>query len=222
MKKILAGCLIVLVIALVGFGVAGYYAFRAMKPVIDNASTYMDKAREVTRLGEGVKLKTPFEPPKNGELTQTQVERFLAVQSRVRSDLDSRWGEVENKAAEIRSKADNKSQDWSLSEFTAVFSDIANIYLDGRKSQITALNTQRFSEAEYEWVRRRVYEAAGVQLAGNIDLSKIEDLARDNAGKGGVNLPEMDLPKVPGKNVALVQPHIAKIKEWIPMAVLGL
>lgn len=222
MKKILAGCLIVLVIALVGFGVAGFYAYRAMKPVIDNASTYMDKAREVARLGEGIKLKTPFEPPANGELTQTQVERFLAVQSRVRSDLDSRWGEVEKKSAEIRSKADSKRTDWTLSEFTTVFSDIANIYLDGRKSQITALNTQRFSEAEYEWVRRRVYEAAGVQLAGNLDLSKIEDLARDNAGKSGVELPAMDLPKVPEKNIALVKPHTEKIKSWIPMAVLGL
>src|SRR5690349_2462572 len=75
MKKVLAGCLIVLVIASIGFAAAGYYAYRAMKPVIDNASSYMDKAREVSRLGEDINNKTPFEPPANGELTQTQVER---------------------------------------------------------------------------------------------------------------------------------------------------
>ena len=222
MKKILAGCLIVIVIAMIGFGVAAFYAYRAMKPMIDNASNYMDKAREVTRLGEGIKLKTAYEPPKNGELTQTQVERFLAVQSRVRTDLDSKWEEVEKKSAEIRSKAERNSNDWTFSELTTVFSEIANIYLDGRKSQITALNTQRFSESEYEWVRLRVYEAAGVQLTGNLDLSKIEDLARDSATKNGINLPAVDLPKVPEKNIALVKPHVAKIKEWIPMAVLGL
>jgi hypothetical protein len=220
-KKVFAGCLIVVAIALVGFGVAGYYAFRAMKPVIDNASNYMDKAREVTRLGEGIKNTTAFTPPKNGELTLTHVERFLAVQSRVRADLNTNWDEVETKSAEIRRRAE-RNTDWSLSELTNVFSDIANIYLDGRKSQITALNTQRFSEPEYEWVRRRVYEAAGVQLAGNLDLSKIESLARDNASQGGIELPAMDLPKVPEKNISLVKPHIAKIKEWIPMAVLGL
>ncbi len=78
MKKILAGCLIVIVIALVGFGVAGFYAYRAMKPVIDDAANYMDKAREVTRLGDEITNKTPYEPPKNGELTATQVERFVA------------------------------------------------------------------------------------------------------------------------------------------------
>ena len=222
MKKVLAGCLIVLVIALIGFGVAGYYAYRAMRPMVENGFTYLDKAREITRLGDDIKNRNTFEPPPTGELTEAQVERFLAVQSRVRTDLNDKWGEVEKRASEIRAKADSRSTDWTLGEFTTMFSDIAGIYLDGRKSQIVALNTQRFSEAEYEWVRRRVYEAAGVQLAGNMDLSKIEALARDQASQNGVNLPAMDLPKVPEKNVGLVKPHVAKIKEWVPMAVLGL
>ena len=218
MKKILAGCLIVLVIAMIGFGVAGFYAYRAMKPVIDNASNYMEKAREVTRLGENITVKTPFEPPKNGELTQAQVERFIAVQTRVRSELGDKWTQVEQKSKELRAKADRKSQDWTLAEFTSVFSDIANIWVDARKSQVNALNIQKFSEAEYEWVRRRVYVAAGVELAGSIDLSRIESLA----GQNGVRIPDVDLPKVPERNIALVKPHVAKIKEWIPMAALGL
>lgn len=222
MKKVLAGCLIVLVIALIGFGVAGYHAYRAMRPVIDNATTYMDKAREVTRLGEEIKDKSTFTPPESGELTEAQIERFIAVQSRVRADLNDKWDQVEQKSADIRAKTERSATDWTLSEFTAVFSDIANIYLDGRKSQIVALNTQQFSESEYEWVRRRVYEAAGVQLAGNMDLAKIEALARDQASQNGVNLPAMDLPKVPEKNIALVKPHVAKIKEWAPLAALGL
>ena len=32
----------------------------------------------------------------------------------------------------------------------------------------------------------------------------------------------MDLPEVPKKNLDLVKPHTAKLKEWLPMAVLGL
>ena len=99
-----------------------------------------------------------------------------------------------------------------------MFSDIAGIWVDARKAQVKALNVHKFSEAEYEWVRKRVYEAAGVQLAGTIDLSKIESLA----GRGGIAVPSVELPKVPAKNAALVQPHIGKIKEWIPMAALGL
>jgi hypothetical protein len=218
MKKVLAGCLIVLLVAAIGFAAAGYYAYRAMRPVIDNAASYMDKAREVAKLGEDIKIKTPFEPPANGELTQQQVERFIAVQSRVRSDLGDKWGQIEKKSQEIKAKADANRSDWTLSEFTSVFSDIASIWVEARQSQVKALNIQRFSEGEYEWVRNRVYEAAGVQLAGQIDLSKIEALA----GQQGVTVPKVELPKVPEKNIELVTPHAAKIKEWIPMAVLGL
>lgn len=222
MKKILTGCLIVAVIAMIGLGVAGFYAYRAMQPVIQNASNYMDKAREVTRLGEEIKIKTRYEPPKNGELTAAQVERFLAVQTRVRSDLGGQWAEIEKKSADLKAKANSKRQDWTLTEFTTVFSEIGSIWVAGRKSQVNAINIQRFSEEEYEWVRARVYEAAGVELAGGMDLSKIEGLARANAGRSGVDIPKMDLPEVPAANVALVKPHIAKIREWIPMAALGL
>lgn len=222
MKKILAGCLIVLVIAAIGFTAAGFYAYRAMKPMIDDAANYMDKAREVAKLGEEIKIKTTFEAPANGELTQQQVERFVAVQSRVRSDLGDRWTQIETKSKELKAKADAKSKDWTLAEFTSVFSDIANIWIEARRAQVKALNIQRFSESEYEWVRRRVYEAAGVQISGNMDLSKIEALARNNAAANGVTIPPMDLPKVPQKNIDLVKPHAAKVKEWIPMAVLGL
>src|SRR4249920_3605246 len=101
MKKVLTGCLVVIVIAIIAFGVAAFYAYRAMKPVIDNASNYMDKAREVTRLGDEIKIKTHYAPPANGELSSTQVERFLAVQGRVRADLNDQWGQIEKKSAEI-------------------------------------------------------------------------------------------------------------------------
>ena len=222
MKKVLAGCLIVLVIAMIGFGVAGYWAYRAMKPVIDNAASYMEKAQIVERLGAAITNKTPFAAPERGELTSAQVERFIAVQTRVRSELGGRWDEIETKSAAIRARAEKNSNDWTLAEFTQVFSEIANIWIEARKAQVNALNVQKFSESEYQWVRSRVYEAAGVHLAGNMDLSMVEELARDNARKSGMELPPMELPKVPEKNIALVKPHAAKIKEWIPMAVLGL
>jgi hypothetical protein len=222
MKKILTGCLIVIVIAMIGFGVAAFYAYRAMKPVIDNASNYMEKAQIVERLGALVTNKTPFAPPENGELTAAQVERFVAVQTRVRSELGDKWEEIEKKSAAIRSRTDKNKNDWTLAEFTQVFSEIANIWIEARRAQVDALNVQKFSESEYQWVRTRVYEAAGVHLAGNMDLSMIESLARDKVGQTGMELPPMDLPKTPAKNIELVKPHAAKIKEWVPMAALGL
>ena len=222
MKKLLGGCLIVIVIAIIGFGVAGYYAYRAAKPMIDSAGDYVARAREMVSIGDRITNKAPYLPPLNGELTPSQVDRFIAVQGRVRSDMGDRWGQIEAKSAEIQRRTENSKTDLSLNELTSVFSDLANIYIEARKVQVNALNVHKFSDDEYAWVRRRVYEAAGVQLAHGIDMARIEDIARSGAQKSGMNMPDMPMPEVPPANMQLVQPHVAKLKEWIPMAVLGL
>ena len=222
MKKLLGGCLIVAVIAIIGLGVAGYYAYRAAKPMIDSAGDYVARAREMVSIGNRITNKAPFVPPVTGELTASQVDRFIAVQGRVRSDMGERWDEIEAKSAEIQRRTENNKADLSLSEVTSVFSDLANIYIEARKVQVNALNVHKFSDDEYSWVRRRVYEAAGVQLAHGIDMSRIEDIARSGAQQSGMNLPEMPMPEVPQANMRLVKPHVAKLKEWVPMAVLGL
>ena len=221
MKKILTGCLIVAVIAMIGFGVAAFYAYRFAKPMIDNAGSYVAKAREMARLGDRVVIKAPYIPPKNGELTQSQVERFLAVQTRVRSELGDRWNEIETRTAEISKKTEGQEH-LALSEVTGIFSELANIYIDARRAQVVALNTQKFSDGEYNWVRRRVWEATGFQMASGLDMSAIEDLARQGAQTSRTELPDMPMPEIPERNIALIKPHTAKLKEWIPLAVLGL
>jgi len=222
MKKILGGCLIVLVIAIVGFGVAGYYAYRAARPMFDNATGYVARARELSALSDQVRNQSPFTPPAAGELTVSQVERFLAVQGRVRSELGDRWTEFERTAESVKQKVESKQAEWSFSELTAMASNFMGIYTEARKVHVNALNIHRFSDEEFSWVRRRVYEAAGMELAGSFDTSAIESLMRDGAAKTGVTVPDLALPKVPEVNIALVKPHAAKLKEWLPMAVLGL
>lgn len=221
MKKILAGCLVVLVIAVCGFAVAGFYAYRVMQPVIENANTYLDRAAEITRLGGDVRNQNSYTPPDNGELTTAQVERFLAVQARVKSDLADRWSEIQKKSEELQARAKGR-QDTNLADFTAVFSDLMSLWVDARKAQVRALNVQKFSDTEYAWVRRRIYEAAGVHLAGAIDMSKIEELARNTSGQANLTLPEMPKTDVPKANIALVTPHLATLKESLPIAVFGL
>jgi len=221
MKKLLGGCLIVIVIAFIGLGVAGYYAYRAAKPMIDSAGDYVARAREMVSIGDRINNQATFTPPVTGELTSSQVDRFIAVQSRVRSDMGERWGEIEAKSAGIQRRTRNNATDLSLNELTSVFSDLANIYIEARKVQVNALNVHKFSDDEYAWVRRRVYAAAGVQLAHGIDMSRIEDIAR-GAQKNGMNIPDISVPEVPEANIRLVTPHVPKLKEWMPMAVLGL
>ncbi len=222
MKKILGGCLIVFVIALVGLGVAGFYAYRAARPMIDSAADYVAKARELAKLSDEVRNQSPYAPPADSRLTAAQLDRFLAVQTRVRSELGDRWTDFEKKSETLRKKADSTQSEWTLNDIGGIFSDFTNIYLEARKAHVNALNVHKFSDEEFSWVRMRVYEAAGMQLAGSIDTSAIEALARDSAGKDGVALPAIPRPDVPEANIALVKPHATKLKEWLPMAMLGL
>ena len=218
MKKILIGCLIVFVIALVGLGVAGSLRVSLGAPD-DREHEHLSRcrARAETARGSAIAsaVKSPYIPPDkdSGELTTAQVERFVAVQTRVRDELGTRWTEIETKSAAIREKTQENHRDLTFTEFTTVFSDLAGIYMEARRAQVNALNVQKFSDAEYTRVRRRVYEAAGMEIAGGIDMSAIEDLARDSALKSNVKLPDMPKPNVPEANIRLVKPHLAKIKE---------
>ena len=222
MKKILGGCLVVFAIALVGLGVAGFYAYRAARPMIDSAADYVSRARELATLSDQVRNQSAYEPPSNGQLTSAQVDRFLAVQTRVRSELGDRWTTFETKAEALKEKAAAKQSDWSFNDISAMFSDFTSIYLEARKVHVNALNVHKFSDEEFSWVRLRVYEAAGMQLAGSIDTSAIQEMARDSAEKTGVTIPDLPMPDVPEANIKLVKPHAAKLKEWLPMAMLGL
>jgi hypothetical protein len=144
------------------------------------------------------------------------------VQTRVRSELGDRWTDFEKKAEALRKRADGKNPDWSFSDITAAFSDFTSIYLEARKAHVNALNVHKFSDEEFSWVRLRVYEAAGMQLAGSIDTSAIEKMAQESARTSGVAIPELPIPEVPEANIKLVKPHAAKLKDWLPMAMLGL
>lgn len=222
MKRILGGCLIVFAIAVVGLGVAGFYAYRAAKPMLDSAADYVGRARQLAQLSDQVRNQTPYAAPADSRLTTAQLDRFLAVQTRVRSELGDRWTAFEKKSEALRQRADGKRSDWTLSDVSGLFSDFTNIYLEARKAHVNALNVHKFSDDEFSWVRRRVYEAAGMQLAGSIDTSAIEAMARDSAQKSGVTIPAIPRPAVPEANVTLVKPHAAKLRDWLPLAMLGL
>ena len=70
-------------------------------------------------------------------------------------------------------------------------------------------------------MRLRVYEAAGLEVARGIDWSSLEEAIKSGSDQTGVPVPSVTLPEVPEKNRELVKPHVAELKDWIPLAVLG-
>src|SRR6185436_16637858 len=136
---------------MIGLGVAGYYAYRIARPMIGNAGDYVARAREFARLGDRVANKSPYVPPKNGELTASQVERFIAVQTRVRDELGDRWSQITATSEALRKRTENNEM-LSFSDVTEIFREVGNIYVEARRAQVNALNIHKFSDGEYLWV----------------------------------------------------------------------
>jgi hypothetical protein len=225
MKKLLAGCLIVVVLMVVVAGVGAYFLWRAAKPVYDSARQMADNVShlsDVVALEDKLANTAIYSGPESGELTPSQLERFLRVQAHVRRTLGERAEAFREKYKELgTTRPDGTEVPPTLPQLIAGLSDMSQIYLDARRAQVDALNTEKFSRAEFSWVRLRVYQAAGIEAA-RYDPRELEQLVKSMASGAQVRVPEVELPDAPAKNRELVKPHTAQLMEWLAMASFGL
>lgn len=221
MQKLLAGCLVIVVLGTLALGVALYFGYRAARPLIDNAAGWVEQAKDMAAESNRVENKTRFQPPASGELTEAQLRRYLAVHERVRKALGPRWAELQAKGRSFEERAREGGRDLSLSEIGAMLSDLRGVMSDARRAHVDALNAEGFSSSEYAWVRLRAYEAAGIEVASSIDWSALQDLIKKGTDQVGVPAPSVPAPDVPERNRELVKPHVATLKEWLPLTVLG-
>jgi hypothetical protein len=152
------------------------------------------------------------------------MHRFMSVHDHVGQALGPRKAELERRALALQEKARDQAGELTFTELAEVFSDLGGIFLEARRAQVDGLNAEGFSAQEYAWVRLRVYEAAGVELAGSLDLSALEAVIQKGAKDAGVEVPTVTVPKfdIPDRNRALVKPHTEQLKEWLPLAFLGM
>jgi hypothetical protein len=220
-KKLLIGCLVILVLGGVLFTVGAYYLYRAASPVIENARDVLGGFSQLGELEKDVQNRTPFAAPENGELVEEQVDRFVRVQEHVRTAMGQRFDEIEAKYEYLKANADSSKQP-SFADLMGSLRDMAGIIVDARRFQVAALNQENFSSGEYAWVKSRVYQAAGVELSGAIDFQKMAEAARQGTGIDSIRVPDMPKTSVPAKNRELVKPHVKRMDEWLPLAFFGL
>jgi hypothetical protein len=221
MKKFLVGCLVIVVLGGILFAVGGYLLYRAASPVLEDARNYLSRMAELGDLEKDIANRTPYTPPATGELTETQMQRFARVQDSTRSALGQRMTEIEAKYADLKTKADGGQQP-SAGEIFSALGEIGTIFVQARRYQINALNQEGFSQAEYSWVRDRVFQAAGMEVTNMIDLKKIEDAVRNGTGIDNIGAPRVPTPKVPEANRAIVKPYLERMDDWLPLAFFGL
>ena len=221
MKKLLVGCLVIVVLGAILFAVGGYILYRAASPVIQDARNYLQNLSELGELEREIADKSAYSAPASGELTEEQVQRFVRVQESTKASLGQRMREIEEKYNYLKSSS-TKDQQPSFSEVMNSLREVGGIFVDARRYQVEALNKEQFSQAEYSWVRDRVFQAAGVEAVSHVDLKALVEAARQNTGITELQAPDLPKVEVPEKNRALVKPHLGRMDEWIPLAFFGL
>lgn len=219
MKKLLAWLLGIVLLGMVVLAATGYYAYRAAQPALESAREYVAGfGRQLDDLEKKVVNQQPFAAPASGELTNDQIERFARVQHSVRGALGQRIGDLEAKYRHLKVNADGPNLP-SVSDLRTAVSDVSGVLVDARRAQVDALNQEKFSSAEYEWVRRQFYQAAGVNSInrGLRDLQKMINSASER-----VIISERSVDKTPAVNRELVKPHQRYVDDWLPLLFFGL
>ena len=220
MKKFAIGCAIVLVIGLIGAAAASYFIFNKVRSTVAEFAVL----GELPEIERGVRNTSAFAPPESGELTGAQVDRLLEVQGRIRSLLGTRFGEFETKYAELTRRMDeHKGTVLDAPAVINAYRDLATLYVDAKKAQVTALNDAGMSLAEYRWVRGQAYAALGIPVV-DADISTMIQAAaagRDgDGGAGGDQSPHASAG--PESNKALVEPHRKALEDNVALGFFGL
>jgi len=215
MKKLAIGCGVLLVVLMVCGAVGGYLLYHKVSSTIAGFA----ELRKVPEIERSVRNQAPYAPPSNGELSQSQLKRYLAVQQAVRARLGAQATFFERNYHRLLSKKEATALD--MPELVAAYRDLAGVYMDGKRAQVDALNDAGFSLDEYRWVRTQSYAALGVPMM-DFDVSRmIEDV---QAGRTPAS-PNRTIPLGPAgppANQKLVKPYEKPIVDYAPYGFFGL
>ena len=206
MPKVIVGCLVFVVLIVVGGGTAGY--FLVIKPAYDFASEMGSFASEFQTLNEQVPQERDFRPPAGGEVSDAQFQRFLAAQRDMREGMAGRLSELEAQWDSIRTDLDARGRDPGIIELVTAYRDLSGLLLDAKRTQVEALNRHQFSAQEYAWLRNQVFQALG------------QEVAVISLGPGA--LPASHQARVPDSLIEQVSPHREELMEGYVLAWFGL
>jgi hypothetical protein len=208
------GCLFFLAGFVILLGVLGWLANTF---VIQPARSLVEDFRQLVQLESGVRRQQTYQPPANGQLSPSQVQRLLRVQRAVRQGLGSRYTAIE---ARLRQLSDRFSAQQQLDYRAALdlFRDSGALILDAKRLQVESLNAQGFSLEEYRWVRSQVYGALELGLP-RLDPQKL----LSQIASGDFN-PQTALEAPPSNpaNRKLVQPYGKELREFYALTWFGL
>ena len=160
MKKILGGCLIVALLALVVGGGATWWF--VLRPVWNAGSQVVGAASQLAELAQiesKVHNRTAFSPPDDGRISDEALSRFLAVQQAIKDRLGPTLDELQAKYQQIETDAKANGGKPGIADVLGAYGDLFSLVRDAKQSQVDALNGQNLSLEEYRWIRGQAYAA---------------------------------------------------------------
>jgi len=160
-------------------------------------------------------LSGKYSPPSSGKLTPAQVQRFVRVQRQTRAELGQSYTQLEQRYKSITSNGFNPS---SLLD---AFKETGTLLGNARSAQRRALEREKLSGAEYNWIKGEVYKAAGVDYTG----LNLADLAQRFNGSGVLQFfgSNYKVPEVSSSlNAPVVRPFRDELAKTSALALLGL
>lgn len=217
MKKLAIGCgLVVLVLGVAIVGV-GYYAYWK----VGSAVTQFAELAKIPELDRQVRNTASFTGPESGELTSSQFERFLQVQTRVHDSLGANMAVFERTYKALAEKKEATIVD--APALLSAYRDLAGIWLAAKRTQVQALNDGGLSLEEYRWIRSRAYQAIGAPYV-DVDFARIAAEAQRGVSSGPAGSFEGAFrgEKAPEANVKLVEKFRKQLEDNLPLATFGL
>lgn len=205
MRKILLGCLIVVVVLVGAGGTAGY--FLVIKPAWQFVGGIQEFGQEYARLNAEIEQQQAWQPPASGDLDGDQFQRFLVAQRDMRQAME---GELE--ALKVRFEAMNEDikadqRDMNVSELFGAYQGLGDLLLKAKAAQVEALNRYNFSLQEYLYVRNQTFRALGQEVA---------------VASFGDQAPQRSEGQLPDEVVEMVAPHREELMEGYAFAWFGI
>jgi hypothetical protein len=218
MKKALIGCGILVLVLGIGGAVGAYYFL--WKPA-KAAVTEFAKLKEIPQINQQVANKATFNAPADNVLASDSVDRFVRTQQAIITKLGARADELSKKYELMDRARGNRTPTWT--ELSTAYKDFASLILEAKRAQVDALNQHKFSLAEYEWTRERVYEAAGIPVNFNLDkLIRAVSEGKSPEDIASAASAANNAPTVPEKNRTLVTPFKKDLADRAVLAAFGL
>jgi hypothetical protein len=219
MKKFAIGCLVVLVLGAAALAGIGYYGYLKVRSTV----TQFAELRRIPEIEKSVRVKTPFTAPESGELTSSEVDRFLTVQTRVRERLGHDFDLLQRNYQSLSDRIDkHQTNVTDLPQLASAYRDMAAAWMNAKHAQVDALNEAGMSLGEYRWVRSASYQALDIPFI-DLDFGRIAEQVKSGADMGHAVIVGGALAgKGPESNRKLVERYKKQLADNMPLAVFGL